>query len=121
MSKAIEFIAKVLDDGETTNEKDIKLPSLKIEKTSTWLFITTSWFIPLAGAIAAGILMDVNSREFRIASLPFLINTLVILTLILRRIIKESNFTKGQLAFVFGIILVAIFLRVIIFPTNPIF
>ena len=90
MSKAIEFIAKVLDDGETSNE-DIKLPSFKIEKISTWLFITSSWFIPLASAILAGTFMDVNSLEFNIVILPLLINTFIILILLLRKIIKESN------------------------------
>lgn len=91
MNKAIEFIAKVLDDGETNNEKDIQLPSFKIEKISTWLFITTSWFIPLASAILAGTFMDVNSLEFNIVILPLLINTFIILILLLRKIIKESN------------------------------
>lgn len=121
MNKAIEFIAKVLDDGETSSKKDIKLPSFKIEKISMGLFITTSWLIPLAGAIAAGILMDVDSREFRIASLPFLINTFIILTLLLCKTIKESKLTKKQLVFIFGFALLAILLRVIFFPTNSIF
>ena len=121
MNKAIKFIVRVLDDGETTNEKDIKLPSLKIEKIRMWLFITTSWFIPLASAIVAGMLMDVDSREFRIITLPFLINTLIILTLVLRKTIKESNFTKKQLALVFGFALLAILSKVVLFPTNSIF
>ena len=121
MNKAIEFIVKVLDNGETSSERDIKLPSFKIEKISMWLFITTSWLIPLAGTIAAGMLMDVDSREFKIVSLPLLINTLIILTLILLKTIKEGNFTKKQLAFVFGVALLVILLRVVLFPTNSIF
>ena len=121
MNKVIEFIAKVLDDGETSSEKDIKLPSFKTEKISMGLFITTSWFIPLAGAIAAGILMDVDSREFKIAVLPLLVNTVIILTLFLCKTIKESNLTKKQLVFIFGSALLAILLRVIFFPTNSIF
>lgn len=121
MNKVIEFIAKVLDDGETNSEKEIKLPSFKIEKINMRLFITTSWFIPLAGAIAAGILMDVDSREYRIVTLPLLINTLIILILFLHNIIKESNFTKEQLAFIFGIPLLAIFLGMILLSTNSIF
>ncbi len=121
MNKVIEFIAKVLDDGETNSEKEIKLPSFKIEKINMRLFITTSWFIPLAGAIAAGILMDVNSREYRIVTLPLLINTLIILILFLHNIIKESNFTKRQLALIFGIPLLAIFWGMILFSTNSIF
>ena len=121
MNKVIEFIAKVLDDGETSSEKDIKLPSFKIEKISMGLFITTSWLIPLAGAIAAGILMDVDSREFKIAVLPLLVNTVIILTLFLCKTIKDSNLTKKQLVFIFGFALLAILLRVIFFPTNSIF
>ena len=118
MNKVIEFIAKVLDDGETSSEKDIKLPSFKIEKISMGLFITTSWLIPLAGAIAAGILMDVDSREFKIAVLPLLVNTVIILTLFLCKIIKESDFTKKELASSFGIALLVCLLGLILFLTN---
>ena len=121
MNKVIEFIAKVLDAGETNSEKEIKLPSFKIEMINMRLFITPSRFIPLAGAIAAGILMDVDSREYRIVTLPLLINTLIILILFLHNIIKESKFTKKQLAFIFGIPLLAIFLGMILFSTNSIF
>ena len=118
MNKVIEFIAKVLDDGETSSEKDIKLPSFKIEKISMGLFITTSWLIPLAGAIAAGILMDVDSRDFKIAVLPLLVNTVIILTLFLCKIIKESDFTKKELASSFGIALLVCLLGLILFLTN---
>lgn len=42
MNKVIEFIAKVLNDGKTINEKDIKLPSFQMEKIGMKTFIATS-------------------------------------------------------------------------------
>lgn len=118
MNKVIEFIVKVLDDGETSSEKDIKLPSFKIEKISMGLFITTSWLIPLAGTILTGTFMDVDSRDFKIAVLPLLVNTVIILTLFLCKIIKESDFTKKELASSLGIALLVCLLGLFFFPTN---
>lgn len=118
MSKVIDFIAKVLDDGETSNEKDIQIPSFRIERISMRLFITTSWFVPLAGTIVAGTFMDVDSRDFKIAILPLLINTLIILILILCEMIKEVPLSKKQMALIIGLTILAVFLRMILFPTN---
>ncbi len=118
MNKVIEFIVKVLDDGKTSNGKDFKLLSFKMEKIGMKTFITTSWFVPLAGVILAGNFMDVDSRDFKIAILPLLANTVIILTLFLRKIIKESGFTKKELASSFGIALLACLLGLILFQTN---
>ena len=118
MNKVIKFIAKVLDDGETTYGKSIKLPFFKMEKIGMWTFITTSWFIPLAGTILAGTFMDVDSRDFNIAVLPLLVNTVIILILFLCKIIKESDFTKKELASSFGIALLVCLLGLILFLTN---
>ena len=118
MNKVIEFIVKVLDDGETSYGKSIKLPFFKMEKISMWTFITTSWFIPLADTILAGTFMDVDSRDFKIAVLPLLVNTVIILTLFLCKIIKESDFTKKELASSLGIALLVCLLGLFFFPTN---
>lgn len=118
MNKVIEFIAKVLNDGKTINEKDIKLPSFQMEKIGMKTFIATSWFVPLAGVILAGAFMDMDSRDFKIAVLPLLINTVIILILFLCKIIKESDFTKKELASSFGIALLVCLLGLILFQTN---
>lgn len=118
MNKVKELLIKVLDEGETTYGKSIKPPFFKLEKISMWTFITTSWFIPLAGTILAGTFMDVDSRDFNIAVLPLLVNTVIILILFLCKIIKESDFTKKELASSFGIALLVCLLGLILFLTN---
>lgn len=75
MNKVKEFLIKVLDEGETTSVKDMKWPALKI---GNWLFIITGFLSPLLGCFI-GTLMDVNSKEFIMLSIPLLLNVEILL------------------------------------------
>ena len=85
MNKVYEFIIKVLNEGETTSIKEMKMLPLKVNK---WLFISTSLVVPLAVCILASHIMDVNSREFTAVSLTLLLNWLIVLCWILRILIN---------------------------------
>ena len=85
MNKVYEFIIKVLDEGEKTSIKEMKMLPLKVNK---WLFISTSLVVPLAVCILASHIMDVNSREFTAVSLTLLLNWLIVLCWILRDMIN---------------------------------
>ena len=85
MNKVKEFLIKVLDEGETTSIKEMKMLPLKVNK---WLFISTSLVVPLAVCILASHIMDVNSREFTAVSLTLLLNWLIVLYWILRNMIN---------------------------------
>lgn len=118
MSKVIEFIVKALDDGQTTEMKEIKWPSFNQKQISLPLFITTAWIIPFAGAILAGIFMDVNSREFNIVILPLLVNTLIILFLLLRLFALSKKEWLLISGLSIGMVLLSLLLRVVVFPIG---
>lgn len=89
MNKVFKFILKVLDEGETNNARNTKIPSFKI---TPWLLISTTIVIPLFGCIFAGTFMDVNSREFIFMVLPILINIEILLCWILHHFLCTMNF-----------------------------
>lgn len=94
MNKVKEFLIKVLDEGETTSVKDIKWPSLKIGK---WLFISTAFLSPLLGCILGSTFMDVNSKEFAVLVIPFLLNVEICLCCLLYGIIKDRRSQSKKL------------------------
>lgn len=76
MNKVKEFLIKVLDEGEATSVKDMKWPSLKIDK---WLLISMAFFSPMLGCILGSTFMDVNGKEFTALYIPLLLNVEIFL------------------------------------------
>lgn len=85
MNKIKELIIKVLDEGETTSIKELKMLPFKVNK---WLFISTSLIVPFGVCILASFVIDVNSREFTAVSLTLVLNWLIVLCWILQDMIN---------------------------------
>ena len=96
MNKVKEFLIAL---GEVIKEMK-KLP-LKVNK---WLFISTSFVVPLVVSILASHIMDVNSREFSCVTLPLFANTAITLIMFLHAMIKANFLSKKEFkrAFIFA-------------------
>lgn len=94
MNKIKKLIIKVLDEGETTSIKELKMLPFKVNK---WLFISTSLIVPLGVCILASFVIDVNSREFTAVSLTLVLNWLIVLCWILRNMINTCSRNENQL------------------------
>lgn len=76
MNKVKELLIKVLDEGEVTSIRDMKIPSLKIGK---WLVITTAILSPLLGCILGSAFMEEDSKEFAVLVIPLFLNLSIFL------------------------------------------
>ena len=112
MNKVKEFLIAL---GEVIKEMK-KLP-LKVNK---WLFISTSFVVPLVMCILASHIMDENSREFSCVILPLFINTAITLSMFLHAMIKANFLSKKEFkrafiyAFLYAILSLIIYYKYIL-------
>lgn len=112
MNKAKESAINVSDESKTTSLKEMTLSPIYICK---WILMTTSVIIPFVCLMLAITCIDVNSRGFMVASLPFLANTLIILCLALYVTTRGYSFSSKEIIGMVILAFYAIFIFTILF------